>query len=100
MNKIGGYIGLARRANYLIIGSDNIKNYNKKLYLIILSNDCGVNVESIGRNKAGIYKIPCIKCKYDLSEFLDVSNCKIIGVKNKGLSEQILKYSDDFELVQ
>ena len=39
--KIKGLINIANKAGYLIIGTDSLKGYKKKLYLILMSNDAG-----------------------------------------------------------
>ena len=95
-SKVGGYLGISRKANYLIIGSDDIKTYNKKMYLIIVSNDCSDNILKIAKNKAIQYNISCIKFNFELSSFIGVDSCKVVGLKNKGLSDEILKYPEEY----
>ena len=98
-SKIGNYLGISRKGNYLIIGSDNIKSYNKKMYLIILSKDASENAIKIARKKSNEYNIKSILFDKDLSNYLGVENCKIVALKNKGLSDAILKCENEYKIL-
>ncbi len=82
-----GYINIAHKAGYLIIGSDKLKGYNKKLYLIIYDTSAQKNtikvVEEM-KNKG----IPVFAVE-NLGGLTSISNCKIIGIKNKNISDII-----------
>lgn len=91
--KIKGLINIANKAGYLIIGADALKGYNKKLYLMIYSSDIGKNTEKIV-NKTQLHT-NCVSCKIDTESFkemVSVPNCKVLGIKNKGISKEIIKY--------
>ena len=93
INKINGLINIANKAGYLIIGSDALKGYNKKLYLLLYSLDIGKNTEKIVNAiklnpNCVVYGIDSI----DFCKIVSVTNCKIVGLKNKGISEEIIKY--------
>lgn len=91
LNKIKGYVGIANRAKYVIYGVDNLKGYTHKLYLVLYRQDLSKTVSktiSELQQKA----LPC--CALDVEEFnyiTNTTNCKIFAIKNKGISEQILK---------
>ncbi len=86
-NKIKGYINIANKAGYLVIGADKLKNYNKKLYLLMADKTAGKNLFKIARAKQDI---PFVVLN-NLCEYVGIENCKIIGIKNFGLSQEILK---------
>jgi len=86
-NKIKGYINIANKAGYLIIGADNLKNYNKKLYLMLADKTAGKNLFKIANLK---HDIPLVILD-DFFDYVGIENCKIIGIKNLGLSQEILK---------
>ncbi len=91
LNSIKGYVGLARKGNYLIIGNDNLKGYYKKLYLILRSNDAGKNLVKVTnytseQTSCQIFEIE----KEIMQEITGIENCKAFGVKNKGLADQII----------
>ena len=87
MEKIKSYLGLANNAGYLIIGSDNLKNYSKKLYLVLIDKTAQKN----SQKQATKYKnlgIDVFEVE-NLAALSNLTNCKIVGIKNKGISDQI-----------
>ena len=90
--KISNYFNIANKAGYVIFGADNFKNYNHKMYLIIVREDAGKSLLKeanfvADKTLARIYSI----CVEDFKEITRLDNCKLFGIKNKGLSEQIIK---------
>lgn len=89
LDKIKGYLGLAIKAKYVIFGSDNLKGYNHKLYLVLYRDDCGKFISKIIdglKNK----EINCVNLSVEEMTYLTGNNnCKLLGIKNKGLSDQI-----------
>ncbi len=85
--KISGYLNISRKAGYLIIGSERLKDYNKKLYLALYDNSAQKNtlkvVEELKNKNISIFAVE------NLEEMTGIKNCKIIGLKNKDLSEII-----------
>jgi len=98
MNKsaINKYLSICRKANYLIIGADNLKNYHKKLYLIVIYGETTKNISKVVLDKLQEYSIPCIAAKEPFSEAIGAVNCKIVGVKNKGLADEILQQVNEY----
>lgn len=90
MEKIKNYLGLARNAGYVIIGSDKLDGYTKKLYLILIDKTAGRSSLKIAKRFQD-ENIP-VKSVENLGNLIELPTCKIIGIKNKGLSEEILKY--------
>lgn len=93
IQKLRGLIGLCKKANYLIVGADNLKGFSKKLYLIIKSDDGGKNLVKVAmqaqeNTNCGLETIS----GSDLFNITTIENCKIVGIKNKGLADEILKY--------
>lgn len=88
-NKAKAYLGQARNAGYLIIGSDNLDNYDKKLYLILIDKNAGKSSNKIAsRHKENGVEVIFAE---NLEILSNIKNCKILGIKNKGLSEEIKK---------
>ncbi len=92
INKIKGFVNISNKAGYLIIGADNLKKYNKKLYLILYSNDSGKSIQKVVNNQklqtnCDIFEVEA----QDFSKIVSIENCKIIGLKNLGLSKEIIK---------
>lgn len=100
IRKVKGLINISNKAGYLIIGSDALKNYHKKLYLIIRSSNSGKNLVKISENL--VKQTNCeeiILTDEEMSAIISIDNCKIIGLKNLGLSKEILKYIRGEKLV-
>ena len=94
MNKVFNYLGLAKRAGKLVLGTDAVlKNLNRNhTHLIVLASDSSLGTIDKVEKKAFYYKIPVIK-KYStdkLAQALGTSNPKVIGVNDSGFTKAIL----------
>lgn len=85
--KIKGYISIAKKAGYAIIGSEKLENHKKKLYLLLVDREAGKNTIKVADAFGDVEKITISS----LAELVQIQNCKILGIKNKGISEQIIK---------
>ena len=85
--KVKNYLNICRKAGYLIVGSDRLKSYNKKLYLILFDKNKSATIEKI-LDKFKDIEVQEIE---NLGEIVSIDNCKIVGIKNLGLSEEIKK---------
>ena len=87
-DKLDSYISLAFKAGYVIAGSDELEKYDKKLYLVLLN-------KSAGKSARKIYDRLVAKGiegrEVDSLSAVNGKEYKLIGIKNKGLSEQITK---------
>ncbi len=93
LNKIKGYINISHKAGYLIICSDLLKSYDKKLYLVIYDKSAMKNTLKVVE-KIKEKNIPTIEVD-DLENLTSIKNCKIIGIKNKNLSSLIEKLFEE-----
>lgn len=90
-DKLASYIGIALQAGYVIEGSDKLSDYDKKLYLVLIDPAAGKSSRKIYERliERGIEG----REVESLGE-LNQKTYKLIGIKNKGLSEEIKKYLD------
>lgn len=92
-NKLQGYLNIAKKAGYVIIGGEKLYNYNKKLYLVIYDNTSEKNtlkvVDKIKQINIPIFSID------NLQDIVSIKNCKIIGIKNKNLSDIMMQCISD-----
>lgn len=86
-DKLVGYLNICQKAGYLIIGGETLENYNKKLYLVIYDKNAQKNTMKIVE-KLKTRDIPVVEIE-NLEELTNKKNCKIVGIKNKDLSEII-----------
>ena len=91
--KIKGYLNIARKAGYLIIGGEKLEGYTKKLYLILCDTACVLSTVKIA-NKLKEKGLAVLSIE-GLGELLSIPNCKIIGLKNKNISEIIENLLND-----
>lgn len=87
--KIKNYLGICRKAGYLIIGADNLKKYDKKMYLILVDCEVSKTMQKI-IDKFEEKNIECLMVE-NLNQLVELENCKIVGVKNNGLALEIIK---------
>ena len=88
MNKIFNLLGLMQRAGKLITGEDLIvKNLkNRKIKLLIIATDCGVNTKKKLEDKANFYKVEYINFSNieSISTAIGRNNRVAIGVIDEG----------------
>ena len=90
MEKIKNYLGLAKKAGYLVIGSDKLDGYKQKLYLILVDKTAGKSSLKIAlRHKNDGVEVFEVE---NLDDLASIQNCKILGIKNNGISQEIKKY--------
>ena len=90
MKTLNGIINICRKAGYLIIGGENIKNNSHKMYLILLDNNAGTSLKREMNFVANARGIEVLEIS-NLENVTGIDNCKAVAVKNKALSEEILK---------
>ena len=100
--KLQGYLGILRKGDYLVIGADRLKEYNKKLYLVIIPKNASKNILKVSTHIANDYNIPVIEVPLeDMGECIGLNSCQILGVKNKGLSDAILNNcKDEYKIIR
>ena len=90
LNKINGWLSIARKAGYCIIGQDKLLDYDKKLFLIVIDKVAGKSLEREMRHLSQEKNLPLIYVE-NLAQILGIENCKVVGIKNKSISEQLIE---------
>ena len=90
MTKINGLISIARKAGFCVIGLDKLKNHDQKLYSLIVDNKAGNSLMREVKHISEKRGIPLVEIE-NLQEYVSIENCKVIGIKNKALSDNILR---------
>lgn len=84
--KIKNYLNIAHKAGYIIFSGDKLASYNKKMYLVLYDSNSA---------KTTLKLVEELKSKYttlsvdNLGELVSIKTCKILGIKNKNLSDII-----------
>ena len=90
MKTLNGIINICRKAGYLIIGGENIKNNPHKMYLILIDKSSGNSLKREINYLLVSRKIPFLEVE-ELANMIGIENCKAVAIKNKALSDEILK---------
>ena len=85
-DKAKGYLSIANKAGYLIIGGDKLSQHKQKLYLVLVDESAGKSSLKIAARFEGV--TPVLEVA-QLGELSGIATCKILGVKNKNLSDLI-----------
>lgn len=88
-NKAKEYLSIAAKAGYLIIGSDKLKSYKQKLYLILLDEGAGKSSIKIAEKFNEVAPILQVE---NLGSLCQISSCKVLGIKNKAMADIIANY--------
>ena len=88
LDKVKGFISIARKAGYAILGGENLLSYDKKLFLVILDFSAG---KSLKREINFFCKNRGLTPVFvdNLEELVGIENIKTIGIKNKKIAENI-----------
>lgn len=81
----------AVRAGKIVLGYDNICYARKKIFLIIC---CDTASERTKRNVLELSKsrsVPIVNCHIGLDNVINKSNCKVLALTDKQMSEAALK---------
>lgn len=85
--KIKGYLNISRKAGYLIIGGETLEDYKKKLFLVLYDKTAANNTLKVVA-KLQQRGIKTLEVEL-LGELCSLPTCKIVGIKNKNISEII-----------
>lgn len=85
--KIETYIGFAIKKGSTVFGVDNIKQYRKKIYLIVYTPDLSHNSLSVLQRICK--KKECLLKAIPNYELLGDKNCKALAICDKSLADAI-----------
>ena len=91
--QIKGYLNISRKAGYLIIGGETLEDYKKKIFLALYDGLAANNTLKVVE-KLKARGIKTIKVE-SLGNLVNIQNCKMVGIKNKNISEIIEKILND-----
>ena len=97
MNKTLNYLGLERRAGFLITGTDAvIASLENKAKLVLVATDASSATKDKLSRKCYFYKVPVLEI-FDTDQIANAigqKNPKVIAITSEGFSEQILKINE------
>ena len=89
INKLKGYLNIANKAGYIIWGGETLENYSKKLFLVLYDPSAQRSTQKILTKLKQNEDLKVLAVE-NLGQILNKPNCKMIGLKNKNLSDIII----------
>ncbi len=104
MDKILSYLGIARRAGYLISGTDAViasikassnscSKQEAKAKLVLIASDASTATKDKIINKCYFYQVKYLDVftTIDLAKATGLENPKVVAITNQGIASQIIK---------
>lgn len=93
--KLKSYIGLARRANKLALGQDNVLKaiLSRQAMLVLISEDCGTAAARQIKGKSKTASIPVLIAgtREEFGQAVGIPACSALAVLDKGFAQLIKK---------
>lgn len=89
-SKLNSYLGLAKKAGAVVYGLENIKKNKNKICVVVLSCDATEKMVAHIMNLTNKKFYVRILKEKTLDELLNTSNCKVIGITNKGFESPVI----------
>jgi len=100
-DKICMFLGLARKANVLVLGEEGVEKAicRKKTRLVVLASDASDNTKKGIVNMCERFRVSyrVFGMKEVIGEYLGKGNVAVIGVKNKGFAKRLVEMIDDIK---
>ena len=97
MNKTLNYLGLARRAGFLITGTDAvIASLENKAKLVLVASDASVATKDKLNRKCYYYNVPMLDVfnTDQMANAIGQKNPKVVAITDNGFAQQILKINE------
>ena len=100
MDKIKSYLGLSIKSNSVVIGQDRLKEYNKKVCLLVLSPNASPNLKDLAKRLKGKFNCPLIETKENLEVLIYKEGCKILGLTMESLASAVLTQNNYYNEIK
>ncbi len=95
-DKVESILGFAVRAGKVIYGIENVEHLRKKRYLMLICNSLSERSVRKCIAVADAGKVPLLQVKNKpLEELVHKTNCKVIAIGDKQMSQAILKFRNE-----
>ena len=100
MNKIKSYLGLSRKSNSVVIGQDRLKEYSKKVFVLVISPTATKNLKDLALRLKSKFNCPLIETKENLEDIISMVGCKIVGLTMESLAKAVLEQNNDYKEIK
>lgn len=96
MNKlIKTYLGFCIKSRAIVIGQDRLKVNKGPIHLIVYCPTSSQNLKDLTTRLADKFKCKALVMDETLEEYTSIDGCKVMGITNKSLADQIIKVADN-----
>ena len=96
MNKlIKTYLGFCIKSRAIVIGQDRLKVAKDKIHLIVYCMTASQNLKDLVGRLADKFKCKALVLNNTLEEYTNIKGCKVMGITNQSLAEQIIRVVDN-----
>lgn len=96
LNKlIKTYLGFCIKSRAIVIGQDRLKAHSGKIDLIIYCSTASQNLKDLAIRLGERFDCKTICLDEPLEDYSSIEGCKILGITNKSLADQIVKVADN-----
>jgi hypothetical protein len=78
-----------------VIGQDRLKVAKDKIYLIVYCSTSSQNLKDLIIRLSDKFKCKTLMMDAELEEYTNIKGCKVLGITNQSLAEQIIKVADN-----
>ena len=101
MNKFYNFMGISKKAGFIVEGYNNCEEFIKrrKLYLIILSKEASENTKKKFNNYSQKYRVTVISDlpKEDMGRPLGLEEINIVGISDQKMAKQLIKLWEELQ---
>ena len=88
------YLGFCIRSRAIVIGQDRLKVAKEQIHLIVYCSTASQNLKDLIVRLAEKFECRAILLDAPLEEYTSIEGCKVMGITNKSLADQIIKVAD------
>ena len=95
LNKlIKTYLGFCIKSRSIVIGQDRLKANKDTIHLIVYCHTASQNLKDLVERLAEKFKCKALLMDEKLEDYTSIEGCKVMGITNKSLADQIIKVAD------
>ena len=88
------YLGFCIKSRAIVIGQDRLKVSKEQIHLIVYCSSASQNLKDLVNRLADKFECRAILMDAPLEEYTSIEGCKVMGITNKSLADQIIKVAD------
>lgn len=88
------YLGFCIKSRAIVIGQDRLKANKEPIHLIVYCSTASQNLKDLVERLADKFKCKALLLDEKLEDYTSIEGCKVMGITNKSLADQIIKVAD------